>query len=109
MAKLNTPTSEPKTAGDFHAGGNVRQALLSFVERVERLEEEKSGLAADIKEVYGEAKGQGFDSKTLRKVISRRKMDSTARQNDDATLEMYEEAIAEAEREALAKSVAEGV
>lgn len=67
--------------------------LRSFVERIERLEEEKAALAADIKEVYAEAKGNGFDTKTLRKVISLRKKDTAERQEEEAMLELYLHAL----------------
>ena len=62
-------------------GGDVAQdRLRSFIERIERLEEEKAALLADIKEVYAEAKGTGFDPKTMRKVVSLRKMEDSDRQ-----------------------------
>lgn len=67
--------------------------LRSFVERIERLEEEKTAIAADIKEIYAEAKGNGFDTKTLRKVISLRKKDTAERQEEEAMLELYLHAL----------------
>jgi uncharacterized protein (UPF0335 family) len=63
--------------------------LKSLVERIERLEEEKKALAGDIKEVYGEAKAHGFDTKILRKVISLRKRDRHEREEEEAMLELY--------------------
>jgi len=57
------------------AGGVAGEQLRSFIERIERLEEEKKGIAEDIKEVYAGAKAVGFDPKVMRKVISIRKMD----------------------------------
>lgn len=63
--------------------------LKSFIARIERLEEEKSALSADIKEVYSEAKGTGFDTKTIRKVIGLRKMDTAKRQEQEAMLDLY--------------------
>ena len=60
--------------------------LKSLVERIERLEEEKKALAGDIKEVYGEAKAHGFDTKILRKVISLRKRDRHEREEEEAML-----------------------
>jgi uncharacterized protein (UPF0335 family) len=59
------------------------------VERIERLEEEKKTIAADIKEVYAEAKGNGFDIKILRKVISLRKKEPSERMEEEALLEVY--------------------
>jgi uncharacterized protein (UPF0335 family) len=63
--------------------------LRSLVERIERLEEEKKAIAGDIKEVYAEAKGNGFDTKVLRKVIALRKKDQAERQEEEAMLDVY--------------------
>ena len=67
--------------------------LRAFIERVERLEEEKKTIADDIKEVYAEAKSNGFDVKILRQVIRLRKMDKAALQEQDALLELYRDAL----------------
>jgi uncharacterized protein (UPF0335 family) len=64
--------------------------LKAFVERIERMEEEKSAIAADIRDIYAEAKGNGFDTKVLRTLIKRRKMDASERAEQDAILELYE-------------------
>lgn len=69
--------------------------LRSFIERVERLEEDKAAVANDIKEVFAEAKGEGYDVKTLRKVIRLRKMDRAERQEQEAMLELYLAALGE--------------
>jgi uncharacterized protein (UPF0335 family) len=75
--------------------------LKTIVERIERLEEEKKTIAGDIKEVYAEAKGNGFDTKVLRKVISLRKKDDAERQEEEAMIEVYLAALGMApEREA---------
>lgn len=74
-------------------GGVAGQRLRSFIERVERLEEEKTALMEDIKEIYGEAKGVGFDNKTMRKIVSLRKMDSEKRREADELLDLYRAAI----------------
>lgn len=63
--------------------------LNAFIERVERLEEEKKALADDVREVYAEAKGSGFDVKALRRVIALRKMDTDERKESEAILEAY--------------------
>ncbi len=63
--------------------------LRAIVERIERLEEEKKTIAADIKEVYAEAKGNGFDIKILRKVISLRKKDVNERQEEESMIDVY--------------------
>jgi uncharacterized protein (UPF0335 family) len=69
--------------------------LRSVVERIERLEEEKKTIAADIKEVYAEAKANGFDTKILRKVIAYRKRDANERQEEEAILDVYLAALSE--------------
>ena len=63
--------------------------LKSIVERIERLEEEKKTIAGDIKEVYAEAKANGFDTKILRKVISLRKKDAAEREEEESMLDVY--------------------
>ncbi len=73
--------------------GLVRGQLRSLVERIERLEEEKAALGADIREVYGEAKANGFDIKTLRRVVSLRKLDTSQREEEQALLETYLHAL----------------
>jgi len=70
--------------------------LRSFIERVERLEEDKAAVANDIKEVYAEAKGEGYDVATLRQVVKVRKMDRAARQESEAMLDLYLSALGEA-------------
>jgi uncharacterized protein (UPF0335 family) len=67
--------------------------LKSFIERIERLEEEKAALAGDIKEVFLEAKGNGFDTKAMRKILSLRKKDHAERQEEEAILELYMQAL----------------
>ncbi|GGE46778.1 hypothetical protein GCM10011367_21970 [Marinicauda pacifica] len=70
-------------------GAVARDQLKSIIARIERLEEEKKALADDIKEVYAEAKANGYDTKVLRKVISLRKQDSNERAEQEALLELY--------------------
>ena len=67
--------------------------LKSLVERIERLEEDKASVAGDLKEVYAEAKGEGFDTKIIRKVIRLRKSDVAKRQEEEALIELYITAI----------------
>lgn len=74
-------------------GGVSGERLKSFVERIERLEEEKSGLMEDIREVYGEAKSVGFDIKIMRKVVTLRRMDSDQRREEEEILDLYKVAI----------------
>ncbi len=73
--------------------GIAAEQLQTIVMRIERLEEEKKGIADDIKEVYAEAKSNGFDVKILRQVIRLRKMDKAALQEQDALLELYRDAL----------------
>ncbi|WCT72564.1 DUF2312 domain-containing protein [Sphingomonas naphthae] len=67
--------------------------LRLFIERIERLEEEKKGIADDVKDVYNEAKGQGYDTKTMRSIIRLRKMEKNARDEAEALLETYKAAL----------------
>jgi uncharacterized protein (UPF0335 family) len=78
---------------DVEAGGIPADALKSFIERIERLEEEKKALADDIKDIYAEAKSTGFDAKIMRQVIRLRKMDENDRQEQEALLDVYTHAI----------------
>jgi uncharacterized protein (UPF0335 family) len=73
--------------------GFAKDQLKSFVNRIERLEEERAALSADIREVYSEAKGNGFDTKIMRRVISLRKKDYAERQEEEAVLELYLKAL----------------
>lgn len=74
-------------------GGVASDRLRSFVERIERLEEEKKTLAADIREVYSESKGAGFDIKVMRQLIQLRKMDEDDRKQMEDILNTYERAL----------------
>lgn len=67
--------------------------LRQFIERVERLEEEKAAISGDIKDVLGEAKGRGYDTKAIRKIIRIRKMDPNARIEEQHILETYMAAL----------------
>ncbi len=67
--------------------------LRQFIERIEQLEAEKKDLAEQVKEVYAEIKGRGFDSKAIRKLVSLRKKDPQERQEEDAILELYMNAL----------------
>ena len=76
--------SEPNVAAD---------QLRLLIERIERLEEEKKGIADDIKDVYGEAKSTGYDVKTIRAIVRLRKMENHVRQEAEALLETYKAAL----------------
>lgn len=74
-------------------GGNIAPQLKAIVERIERLEDEKKQTADDIREVYAEAKGNGFDVKALREIVRLRKQDAEARREHEAILETYMHAL----------------
>lgn len=74
-------------------GGVASDRLKFFIERIERLEEEKAGIANDIKEVYAEAKGSGFDTKIMRQVVRLRKMDQADREEQETLLDVYLQAL----------------
>jgi uncharacterized protein (UPF0335 family) len=74
-------------------GGIAGERLRSLIERIERLEEEKAALSADIREVYAEAKSAGFDAKIMRQIVRLRKLDSAERQEQEALLDLYKQAI----------------
>lgn len=69
--------------------GFAKDQLKSFINRIERLEEERAALSADIKEVYSEAKGTGFDTKIMRQVVRMRKLDKADFQEQEAMLDLY--------------------
>ena len=73
--------------------GVGRDQLRAFIERIERLEDEKKAISEDIKEVYAEAKGSGFDAKTIRQVVRIRKMDTSERMEQEALLDTYLHAL----------------
>ena len=74
-------------------GGVAADRLRSFIERIKSLEEEKAALAADIKEIYSEAKGTGFDIKVIRMIVRLRKMDQSDRQEQEQILDLYKRAL----------------
>ena len=83
-------------------GGIAGERLRSFIERIERLEEEKRALAADIKEVYAEAKGSGFDTKTMRQLIRIRRIDKDDLDEQETLLDVYKRALGMLPEEATA-------
>lgn len=74
-------------------GGIAADQLRSLIERIERLEEEKAALAADIRDVYAEAKGNGFDIKIMRQIVRLRKMEEPDREEAEALLDIYKRAL----------------
>ncbi|GGA58498.1 DUF2312 domain-containing protein [Pelagibacterium lentulum] len=73
--------------------GIARDQLRAFIERIERLEEEKKAISDDIKEVYAEAKGTGFDAKVMRQIVRIRKQDRNERAEQEAILDLYLHAL----------------
>lgn len=71
----------------------AQDQLKAFVERIERMEEEKAAIASDIRDIYAEAKGNGFDTKVLRQVVKIRKQDHSERMEQEAILELYLQAL----------------
>jgi uncharacterized protein (UPF0335 family) len=84
MAKNKSPASSESVAQD---------QIRAIIERIERMEEEKRAITDDIKEIYAEAKGNGFDTKVLRKIVAIRKQDASERQEQEALLELYMTAL----------------
>ena len=74
-------------------GGIAADRLRSLIERIERLEEEKAALAGDIREVYAEAKGSGFDTKIMRQIVRLRKLDKADLQEQETLLDLYKRAL----------------
>jgi uncharacterized protein (UPF0335 family) len=74
-------------------GGIAADRLRSFIERIERLEEDRANLNADIREVYSEAKAAGFDAKTMRVIVRLRKLEPNERQEQEHLLEVYRNAV----------------
>ncbi|MFK7840132.1 MAG: DUF2312 domain-containing protein [Bdellovibrionales bacterium] len=86
-------SSAPQESEPRDVGGVAGERLRSFIERIERLEEEKTALADDIKEIYAELKGVGYDAKTVRKIVSLRKKDAEKRREEDELLDLYKTAV----------------
>lgn len=86
---FDTDESATVNAAVDMLNGQAQGQLRSIIDRVERLEVEKTEILEQIKEVYAEAKGHGFDPKILRKVVRIRKMDRAKRQEEDAILDLY--------------------
>jgi len=84
--------SDAAVANDV-LSGTAQSQLKTIIERIERLEEDKAAVTADLKEVFAEAKGNGFDVKILRKVIRYRKQDRAKMQEEEALLDLYLSAI----------------
>lgn len=75
------------------AGGIAGDQLRTIIERIEKLEEEKAAIGADIREIFAEAKGNGYDTKALRQILKLRKMDESERQEQESMLDLYMRAL----------------
>jgi len=96
MAHKRTPTAQAKPSSQSSRSGTIAAGQLrALIDRIERLEDEKAALVADIREVYAEAKGGGFDPKTMRQVVRLRKLDKAERQEQEAMLDLYLNALGE--------------
>src|ERR1700692_1395974 len=94
LCRLSTEACTHRVGGTMpDVGGIAGERLRSFIERVERLEEERRTLAADIKEVYAEAKGSGFDAKIMRQIIRLRRMDKDDLDEQESLLDVYKRAL----------------
>ena len=78
---------------ETEVGGIAADRLRSLIERIERLEEEKSGIASDIRDIFAEAKGAGFDVKIMRTILKLRKMNDADRDEQEALLDTYKQAL----------------
>ncbi len=90
---IDDPGMDPAPHMQGDVGGIAADHLRSFIERIERLEEEKANIANDIKEVYSEAKGTGFDTKIMRKVVALRKKDKHELAEEEELLALYRAAV----------------
>lgn len=93
---MGYPKNEPDDLDDESTSSSQTVAagqLRAFIERIERLEEEKKTISDDIKDVYAEAKGTGFDTKAIRTIIRERKKDQTERQEFETILDLYKAAL----------------
>jgi uncharacterized protein (UPF0335 family) len=92
-APIRVKTDIEVSMTTMKTGGVETDKLKSYIERIERLEEEKSTFAADIREVYSEAKSSGFDSKAMREVVKLRKMQHNERMEQEYMLDLYKRAL----------------
>ena len=84
---------DPATPPAIGHNGIAGDHLRSFIERIERLEEEKAVLVTDIREVYAEAKGQGFDAKIMRAIVRERRLETQERHEREEMLDLYRQAL----------------
>ena len=90
---MDMANDNPDLDGGDNAEAIAKDQLRAFVERIERMEEEKSAIATDIREIYAEAKGNGFDTKVLRQVVKIRKQDRSEYMEQQSILDLYLSAL----------------
>lgn len=93
IADVDPDEQERRTKSADHVAGIAVDELMQFIERIERLEEEKSGIQADIKDVFAELKGRGYDAKAVKQILKMRKQDHSERQEQEAIQELYMQAL----------------
>lgn len=94
MSGIGHNSGETATSKKIKAGGPISaDRLKSFVERIEKLTEEKDALGSDIRDIYSEAKGVGYDVKTMRKIVALRKMNAADRAEQETLLDVYKHAL----------------
>jgi uncharacterized protein (UPF0335 family) len=93
LEELMGSGDDTKASKPVDVGGVAGERLRAFIQRVERLEEEKKSIADDVREVYAEAKSNGFDPKIMRQVVKLRKMEAADRAEQEALLETYLHAL----------------
>lgn len=93
MSEAGVATKPSQNDADTDVGGIAADRLRSIVERIERLEEERKGLANDIKDIYAEAKSAGFDVKVVRQIISIRKKEPAEVEEQETLLDLYRRAL----------------
>ncbi|MEG3640471.1 DUF2312 domain-containing protein [Magnetococcus sp. PR-3] len=86
-------TTTPQTEDTTNTQGIAGEVLIQYLDRIERLEEEKSGIAEGIRDVYAEAKGNGFDAKVIRELVKLRKLDRHELDEKEMLLHLYRQAI----------------
>lgn len=87
------PRTEPTAGPGHNSGGISGERLRSFIKRIEKLNEDRDAVSEDIKEVYAEAKGTGFNTKTIRQIVRLRKIAVEKRREDNELLSLYKSAI----------------
>lgn len=88
-----SPSKTENSAPAVEVGGVSGPKLRNFIERIERMTDEKAGIATDIKETFAEAKGFGFDNKAMRTVLKIRKQDRDARREQEELIDLYKHAL----------------